>query len=100
LQEVGIGAIVGVVLVAAASLWIGFCARKGWISETWMQVPVAALAVGCFVTAQTLHGSGFIAAFVGGLVFGQLASNSFYTAAKTQLPKRFKAALPPLLSVL
>ncbi len=28
-----------------------------------------ALAIGCFAVAQSLHGSGYIAAFVGGLVF-------------------------------
>ena len=33
---------------------------------------MAALAVGCFTTAQTLGGSGFIAAFLGGLLFGWL----------------------------
>ena len=31
------------------------------------------LALACFAAAQTLHGSGYIAAFVGGLLFGHLS---------------------------
>lgn len=42
-----------------------------------MCVPVLlvflALALACFAAAQTLHGSGYIAAFVGGLLFGHFA---------------------------
>jgi NhaP-type Na+/H+ or K+/H+ antiporter len=36
---------------------------------------VGGLAVGCFATAQVLGGSGFIAAFVGGLLFGALTKD-------------------------
>jgi NhaP-type Na+/H+ or K+/H+ antiporter len=42
------------------------------ISPTWRQLLVPALALACFTTAQALGGSGFIAAFVGGLLFGSL----------------------------
>ena len=38
-----------------------------------MQIPVVTLALACFATAQSLHGSGYIAAFVGGLLFGHFA---------------------------
>ena len=34
---------------------------------------MVALAVACFALAQVLGGSGFIAAFVGGLLFGAIA---------------------------
>ena len=36
-------------------------------------VVVVTLALACFAVAQSLHGSGFIAAFVGGLIFGYFA---------------------------
>ncbi len=36
---------------------------------------MVALALACFATAQSLHGSGYIAAFVGGLLFGRLAGS-------------------------
>ena len=59
-EEIGIGLAVGAGLT---------------ITETWRQLPVAALAVGCFCLAQALGGSGFIAAFAGGLLFGAMAKD-------------------------
>lgn len=72
-EELGIGAVVGVVLVFLAVQLLGFSARRRWITRTWLQVPVVGLAFTCFAAAQLLGGSGFIAAFVGGLLFGYLA---------------------------
>lgn len=72
-QEIGIGAAVGVSLSLLAAYLLRFCHRQGWITSSWIQIPVVALAVACFTAAQALHGSGFIAAFVGGLLFGVLA---------------------------
>jgi NhaP-type Na+/H+ or K+/H+ antiporter len=46
--------------------------ERGWVTETWVQLPVPALAVACFGVAQWVGGSGFIAAFVGGLLFGRI----------------------------
>jgi NhaP-type Na+/H+ or K+/H+ antiporter len=40
-----------------------------------MQLPVVALALGSFSVAQTLHGSGYVTAFVGGLLFGSFATS-------------------------
>jgi NhaP-type Na+/H+ or K+/H+ antiporter len=45
---------------------------RRWLTPTWIQIPVAALAFLCFATAQLFGGSGFIAAFTGGLLFGSL----------------------------
>jgi NhaP-type Na+/H+ or K+/H+ antiporter len=57
--------------MAAAANRLGMrFADLGWITETWRQLPVPALAVACFAVAQWLGGSGFIAAFTGGLLFG------------------------------
>jgi NhaP-type Na+/H+ or K+/H+ antiporter len=71
-EEIGIGVVVGVGLMVLGS-WLGTkFADRGWITETWRQLPVPALAVACFAVAQWLGGSGFIAAFAGGLLFGGL----------------------------
>jgi len=71
-EEVGIGIGTGVVLTGAAVLLLRFCRRHEWLSPTWIKVTVIALAFGCFGTAQALGGSGFIASFVGGILFGAL----------------------------
>jgi NhaP-type Na+/H+ or K+/H+ antiporter len=73
LEEIGIGVAVAVVLVTIAVQVLRYCVRKDWITEIWRQIPVLTLALACFATAQRLHGSGYIAAFVGGLLFGYFA---------------------------
>jgi NhaP-type Na+/H+ or K+/H+ antiporter len=73
LEEVGIGIAVAVVLVTLAVQLLKLGRWRGWFTDVWRQIPVVALALACFATAQSLHGSGFIACFVGGLLFGYLA---------------------------
>ena len=72
-RELGVGIAVGLGLTLVASRFANWCSDKGWLSDIWRQVFVVALALACFATAQSLHGSGYIAAFVGGLLFGHLA---------------------------
>jgi NhaP-type Na+/H+ or K+/H+ antiporter len=69
-EEIGIGLVIGLVLSSGAVWLLRLCKRRDWISHTWIQIPVVALAFACFATAQALGGSGFIASFVGGLLFG------------------------------
>lgn len=74
-EEIGIGLAVGLGMVFPATWLIRRCAEGGWITQTWKQLPVAALAVACFAISQLLGGSGFIACFAGGLLFGSLVPN-------------------------
>jgi NhaP-type Na+/H+ or K+/H+ antiporter len=74
-EEIGIGLLVGLGLTAAAAALLRFAAGLGWITEEWRHIPAIALAALCFMTAQALGGSGFIACFVGGLLFGFLAKH-------------------------
>lgn len=74
-EEIGIGLAVGLVLTSLAALLLKFAKGKNWLTHTWIQVPVVALALSCFAAAQWLGGSGFIAAFSGGFLFGILAKN-------------------------
>ena len=79
LEAIGLGVVVGVVLTLLGSWLLKQAAERGWVTETWRQLPVPALAVACFAVAQWLGGSGFIAAFVGGLLFGALAKRHKHT---------------------
>jgi len=74
-EEIGIGVAVGVGLVVLGSWLLKQFSNRGWITETWKQLPVIALAVSCFAVSQYIGGSGFIACFVGGLLFGWIAKN-------------------------
>lgn len=71
-EEIGIGLAVGLVLTFFAAGLLRFAWRRQWLTHTWIQVPIVALGFACFATAQFLGGSGFIAAFSGGLLFGIL----------------------------
>ena len=67
-EEIGIGLAVGLVLAFFAIRLLRFVREKQWLTQTWIQIPIVALALSCFALAQYLGGSGFIAAFSGGLL--------------------------------
>ena len=75
-QEIGIGMAVGMGMAFVGALLIRWCWKQGWVTEIWMQVTVVGLAIACFATAQSLHGSGYIAAFTGGMLFGYMAKEA------------------------
>lgn len=72
-EEIGIGLAVGLGVTWVAARLLKLARGRGWLTHTWIQVPVVALALSCFAIAQSLGGSGFIAAFMGGILFGMLA---------------------------
>jgi NhaP-type Na+/H+ or K+/H+ antiporter len=74
LEEIGIGAVVGAGLVLMGAGVLRSSVARNWVAQTWLPIPIVALAVTCFATAQALGGSGFIASFVGGLAFGATVS--------------------------
>jgi NhaP-type Na+/H+ or K+/H+ antiporter len=72
-KAIGIGVAVGAGLSFVGARLLAVFGDREWVSETWQQLPVPALALTCYAVAQWLGGSGFIACFVGGLLFGGLA---------------------------
>ena len=71
-EELGIGAVVGLALAMGGVVLLRWAAALGWLSNTWSLVSVPALAGACFAMAQAIGGSGFIACFAGGLLLGAL----------------------------
>jgi sodium/hydrogen antiporter len=69
-EEIGIGLVVAAALAIPGAWAIGRARETGWIGPTWTGVPAMGLAVASFAAAQHLGGSGFIACFAGGLIFG------------------------------
>ena len=74
-QQIGIGVAVGIGLTLLGGWLLQLCANRGWVTESWQQLPVVALSLVCFAVAQKLGGSGFIACFSGGLLFGAVTKH-------------------------
>jgi NhaP-type Na+/H+ or K+/H+ antiporter len=70
LEEIGIGLLVALVLASLTIRLLKTSYLNGWQLPLWRQLTMPGLALLCFALAQTLGGSGFIAAFVGGLLIG------------------------------
>ena len=70
LEEIGIGLLVAWGLTSLTLRLLKTSYLNGWQLPLWRQLTMPGLALLCFALAQTLGGSGFIAAFVGGLLIG------------------------------
>jgi NhaP-type Na+/H+ or K+/H+ antiporter len=71
-QEIGLGLVIGVGLTVVGAWALRMTARRGWVVDPWVGITIVALAFACFALTQFAGGSGFIACFSGGLVFGAL----------------------------
>jgi NhaP-type Na+/H+ or K+/H+ antiporter len=70
-KEVGIALAAGIAVALIVGFIVTESKRRGWLDEAWAQVvPLAAAAVAYSATDE-LGGSGFIAAFVAGLLYGR-----------------------------
>lgn len=78
-RGIGIGAVAGLACSFVAIALFRLAHSRGWVDEAWSEVPLPALALTCFATAQYFGGSGFIACFVGGLLAGWLLRKSGQT---------------------
>lgn len=73
IEGIGIGACVGLILTYLGSLLMKYCYKNGGISKSWEKVIIIALVFSIYSLAAMLGGSGFIACFVGGILFGIIA---------------------------
>lgn len=72
-KEVGIAVGAGAIVAALIAWVLRASSRRGWLDEQWRQVvPLAAAAI-AYTSTDELGGSGFIAAFVAGLLYGRFA---------------------------
>lgn len=74
LEEIGIGLIAGLFVTGATVMIAHFSNSHKWISESWKPIIIIALAFSCFIAAQIAGGSGFIACFAGGFLYGTLSN--------------------------
>jgi NhaP-type Na+/H+ or K+/H+ antiporter len=83
----GIGVIGGLVIVRSR--------QRGWMSDTWAQLATLALALVCFEVGERMHGSGFVAAFAGGLAYSMMVRR-----AGAQIPSHVTDAAGQLLELM
>jgi NhaP-type Na+/H+ or K+/H+ antiporter len=69
----GVSLVVGAAIGVIGGWVIARSRRRGWMSDTWAQLATLAIALVCFAAGERLHGSGFVAAFAGGLAFAVTA---------------------------
>jgi sodium/hydrogen antiporter len=67
LEQIGLGAIVGIGVGLAGSWLVRWASRKGWMTDPFQRLALLALALIAWALADQIGGNGFIAAFVGGL---------------------------------
>ena len=75
-QQIGFGIVVGLV-VGILGGWLVLKARDNkWITPEYQRIAFLAMAILTFLVADTLGGSGFIAAFIGGLALGYIVKDA------------------------
>jgi sodium/hydrogen antiporter len=84
-EAIGWGIVGGVVAGGLAAYVLRSARAHGWMEGHWAQVVPVVGAAGSFGIADVSGGSGFIAAFVGGVVFGIVASQSSSPAFAEEL---------------
>lgn len=72
-KEIGFGLLTGVVVLFLGSKLLAYAKKNFGISETWKPLIDIALAFTCFSVASLIGGSGFIACFTGGFIYGLIA---------------------------
>ncbi|MGB3481059.1 MAG: cation:proton antiporter [Mycobacterium sp.] len=91
LLSLGAGAAVGI----AGALLIAKSFQRGWIDEIWAQLATVAVALACFQVGEMFHGSGFVAAFAGGLAYALVALRT-----GAEVPRQVSDAAGRLLELL
>jgi NhaP-type Na+/H+ or K+/H+ antiporter len=82
LGEIGIGVGVGVAAGLLGGWLFAAAVRRRWTSATGEQIGNLALALCAFWAAKALGGNGFVAAFVGGILFGYATRERLHVATE------------------
>jgi NhaP-type Na+/H+ or K+/H+ antiporter len=82
LGEIGIGVGVGIAAGLLGGWLFAAAVKRGWTAVTGEQIGNLALALCAFWAAKALGGNGFVAAFVGGLLFGHATRERLHVATE------------------
>ena len=87
--------VVGLAIGVVGGLVIVRSRKRGWMSDPWAQLAAVALALVCLEFGERLHGSGFVAAFAGGLAYSMMVRK-----ADAQMPSQVTDATGQLLELM
>ena len=73
LEQVGFGVLVGIGVGLVGGVLVDRASRHDWVDSTFQHIAMLACALLAFWLAEVVDGNGFIAAFIGGLVVGNVA---------------------------
>lgn len=76
LLQVTLGPLVGIAVAYAGTRLLDESVARGWSSGPFQGIGILALALLVYLAAELMGGNGFIAAFVGGMVFGNTIRHS------------------------
>lgn len=85
----------GAVVGGVGALLIALSYQRDWIGDTWAQLATLAVALLCFQVGEMFHGSGFVAAFAGGLACAVVAQRT-----RAEVPTKVSDAAGHLLELL
>jgi len=81
-EEIGLALLAGVVVGLVGGTLLSLARRRNWTSTLSEELAVLALAVCSYAGALTIGGNGFVAAFVGGIVFGAVTDRALHRATE------------------
>jgi NhaP-type Na+/H+ or K+/H+ antiporter len=76
LEQIGLGVLVGLGVGIIGGMLIIKARNKNWITPTYQRIAFLAMALISFIIADGIGGSGFIAAFIGGLATGYIIKDA------------------------
>ncbi len=74
IEGIGIAVLVGLAMGIGAAYAIRFALERSWVEVQWIRISWVIVALGTYVLADHLGGSGFIAAYVAGITFGRIVN--------------------------
>ena len=76
LLQLVFGPIVGIIIGAIGAVALDRAVVRGWMGDSYQGIAILALAILTYVAAELVGGNGFIAVFIGGMVFGNRLQNA------------------------
>lgn len=81
-RELAIAVGIGAAIAAVVAALVHQSTRRGWLGTGWPALVPLATAIGAYVATDEAGGSGFIASFVAGLVFGRALGAAAHESAE------------------